>query len=92
MCLLRFNAGPQHGAAVPLEGDLFAVSIQHPDYSRNPEEYRLPIGAEIRDLDGNVLYRAEGCDSLHGDAGNGHMAVFGCVGGALVHGSPRRRI
>ena len=80
----RFNAGPHHGAAVPLEGDLFAVSIQHPDYSQNPEEYRLPIGAEIRDLDGNVLYGAKGCDSLHGDAGNGHMAVFGCLGGALA--------
>ncbi len=81
---VRMNAGPQHGAAVPLEGDLFAVSIQHPDYSQNPEEYRSPIGAEIRDLDGNVLYGVEGCDSLHGDAGNGHMAVFGCVGGALA--------
>ena len=31
------------------------------------------------------LHRAEeGCEGLHGDAGNGHMAVFGCVGGVLV--------
>ena len=80
---VRMNAGPQHGAAVPLEGDLFATTIKHPDYPGNPEA-RLPIGAEIRDLDGNVLYKAEGCDSLHGDAGNGHMAVFGCKGGVFV--------
>ena len=79
-----FNAGPQHGAAVPLEGDLFAVSIQHPNYAQDPGEYRLPIGAEIWNLDGNVLHRAEGCPGLHGDAGNGHMAVFGCIGGVLM--------
>ncbi len=81
---VMMNAGAQHGAAVPLEGDLFAVSIQHPDYAENPEEYRLPIGAEIRDLDGNVLHRAEGCPDLHGDAGNGHAVVFGCTGGVLM--------
>ena len=79
-----FNAGPHHGAAVPLEDDLFAVSIQHPNYAQDPGEYRRPIGAEIRDLDGNVLHRAEGCPDLHGDAGNGHMAVFGCTGGVLM--------
>ena len=80
---LRMNAGPQQGAAVPLEGDLFAVTIKHPDYPGNPDA-RLPIGAEIRELDGNVLYSAEGCDSLRGGAGNGHVAVFGCLGGVLV--------
>ena len=80
---IRMNVGPQHGAAVPLEGDLFAISLKHPDYPDNPDA-RLPIGAEIRDLDGNVLHTAEGCDSLHGDAGNGHMAAFGCTGGVLV--------
>ncbi|MCE2464982.1 MAG: zinc ABC transporter substrate-binding protein, partial [Dehalococcoidia bacterium] len=81
---VRVNAGAHHGAALPLEDDLFAVSIQHPDYAQDPQEYGRPIGAEIRDLDGNVLHRAEGCDSLHGDASNGHMAVFGCIGGVLV--------
>ena len=50
----RMNAGAQHGAVIPLEDDLFAVTTQHPDYAQNPEEYRLPIGAEIWDLDGNV--------------------------------------
>ena len=78
------NVGPQHGAAVPLEGDLFAISIKHPDYPSDPDA-RSPIGAEIRDLHGDVLYTAEaGCDSLHGDASNGHVAVFGCVGGVLA--------
>lgn len=78
------NAGPHHGATVPLEDDLFAVTIQHPDFAQNPDDYRLPIGAEIWDLEGNALYRAEGCPDLHGDAGNGHMAVFGCTGGVLM--------
>ena len=79
------NVGPQHGGAVPLEGDLFATTIQHPDFAANPTEYRSPIGAEIRDMDGNILYSAEaGCEGLHGDAGNGHMAAFGCVGGVLA--------
>ena len=78
------NAGPQHGAAIPLAHDLFAVSLQHPDFDQNPADYRLPIGAEIWDLQGNPLHRAEGCPDLHGDAGNGHIAVFGCTGGVLM--------
>ncbi len=80
----RMNVGAQHGGAVPLAHDLFATTTQHPDYATNPDDYRLPIGADIRDLDGNILYSAEGCEGLHGDAGNGHMAAFGCVGGVLV--------
>ena len=81
---ITMNAGPHHGAVIPLEGDLFAVSLQHPDFAQDPREYRLPIGAEIWDLDGNVLHSAEGCPDLHGDAGNGHVAVFGCTGGVLM--------
>ncbi len=80
---LSFNAGPQHGAAVPMEDDLFAVSLKHPDYPANPDA-RNPIGAEIRDVNGDILYTAHGCPDLHGDAGNGHQAVFGCTGGALA--------
>ena len=81
---VKMNVGPQHGGTVPLEGDLFAISIKHPDYPADPDA-RSPIGAEIRDLDSNILYTAEaGCEGLHGDAGNGHMAAFGCVGGVLV--------
>ena len=80
----RFNAGAQHGGLVVLEDDLFAVTTQHPDYASDPGEYGLPVGADIRDLSGNVLYTAPGCDGLQGDAGNGHMAVFGCRGGVLA--------
>ena len=81
----KFNAGPHHGAAVPLEGDVFAVTVQHPDYASNPEEYRLPESVAIRDEAGMTLYTAAAkCPDLHGDAGNGHMAVFGCTGGAMM--------
>ena len=82
---VRFNAGPHHGAAVPLEDNLFAVTPQHPDYAANPEEYRLPIGADIRDVGGNILYSATSiCPQLHGDSSNGHIAMFGCAGGVLA--------
>ena len=80
---VRFNVGAQHGAALPLEDDLVAATIPDPNYPADPEA-RSPIGAAIHDLEGNVLYRAEGCPRLHGDASNGHMAAFGCVGGVLV--------
>ena len=80
----KLNFGSHHGAAVPLECDLFAVSLQHPDYDSNPEEYGLPIGAQVTDLEGNIIHYADGCEGLHGDAGNGHVAAFGCVGGVLV--------
>ena len=79
-----FNVGPHHGAAVPLYDGLIATTTQHPDYDSSPADYRLPVGADIRDIAGNVLYSAAGCDGLHGDAGNGHVAVFGCIGGALA--------
>ena len=78
------NTGPHHGAAVPLAHDLFAITPQHPDFASNPEQYRLPTTVDIRDLSGNILYSAGDCPSLHGDAGNGHIAVFGCVGGVLA--------
>ena len=81
---VRLNAGPHHGAAVPLEDDLFAITPQHPDFASNPEQYRLPTTVDIRDLSGDILYSAGDCPSLHGDASNGHMAVFGCVGGVLA--------
>ena len=81
---VRLNAGPHHGAAIPFEGDLFAITAQHPDFDSNPEQYRLPTTVDIRNLSGDILYSAGDCPSLHGDAGNGHMAVFGCVGGVLV--------
>ena len=79
----KINVGATHGAAVPLEGDLFAVTPQHPNYAESPEDYRLPVGADIVNLNGDVLHHADGCEGLHGDAGNGHIVVFGCVGGVL---------
>ena len=77
------NTGAHHGAAVPLEDDLFAVTLQHPDYASSPADYRLPESVAVMNLDGQNLHQEDGCEGLHGDAGNGHMAVFGCVGGAL---------
>ncbi|MCP5518779.1 MAG: TIGR03769 domain-containing protein [Verrucomicrobiales bacterium] len=76
-------AGLQHGAAVPLDGDRFAVTMANPDYpatSGNP----LPIGAAVHDLEGNIIHAAPGCQLLHGEAGNGHTAAFGCADGVLV--------
>ncbi len=81
---VRMNAGPQHGAAIPLEGDLFAITAQHPNYASNPEQYRLPFTVDVWNLSGDILYSAGDCPDLHGDAGNGHMAVFGCTGGVLA--------
>ncbi len=80
----KLNAGPHHGGAVPLAHDLFAVTVPHPDFAANPKDYRLPIGANIVDLSGKVLFRQEGCKDLHGDAGNGHVAAFACRGGVLT--------
>ena len=80
----KLNAGPQHGGAVALAHDLFAVTIQHPDFATNPKDYRLPIGAKIVDLSGKELHRQEGCKDLHGDAGNGHVAAFACRGGVIT--------
>ena len=80
----KLNAGPHHGGAVPIGHDLFAITMQHPDYDSAPDDYPLPVGAYVSDLDGNIIHSADGCDGLHGDAGNGHAAVFGCIGGVLV--------
>ena len=80
----RITVGAQDGVVVPMDGDLFAVSVQHPDYDANPEENRSPVGAEIMDFSGQVLHLYEGCQELRGAAGNGRVAAFGCMGGALV--------
>ena len=78
------NTGPQHGAAVPMEGDLFAVSVANPDYPDKTES-SLPVGVEVRDLNDNVVYSesSESCPGLHGEAHNHDGAAFGCVGGVL---------
>jgi len=74
------NAGPQHGAAVPLENDLFAVTVMNPD----PED-ALPIGVEIRNLDDEVVWDGsrEACPGMHGEAHNHDGSAYGCIGGVL---------
>ncbi len=78
------NTGLQHGAAVPMEGDLFAVSVANPDYPDKTES-SLPIGVEVRDLNDSVVYSesSESCPGLHGEAHNHDGVAFGCVGGVL---------
>ena len=74
------EAGPQHGAAVPIENDLFAVTVKNP----NPED-ALPIGVEIRNLDDEVVWdeSREACPGMHGEAHNHDGSVYGCNGGVL---------
>ncbi len=74
------NAGPQHGAAVPLENDLFAVTVANPD----PQDV-LPIGVEIRNLDDEVVWDGsrEACPGMHGEAHNQHGSAYGCNDGVL---------
>ncbi len=78
------NTGLQHGAAVPMEGDFFAVSVANPDYPDKTES-SLPIGVEVRDLNDNVVHdgSSELCPGLHGEAHNHDGVAFGCVGGVL---------
>ncbi len=82
--VVYFESGLQHGAAVPLAGDVFAITKANPDYpDKNPSS--LPIGVEVFDLDGNLLYgdASESCPGMHGEAHNHDGAAFGCVGGVL---------
>ena len=78
------ESGLQHGAAVPMAPDVFAVTVANPDYpDKTPSS--LPIGVEVVDLDGNVLYgdASSSCPGMHGEAHNHDGAAFGCVGGVL---------
>ena len=74
------DAGPQHGAAVPIENDLFAVTVMNPD----PQDV-LPIGVEIRNLQDEVVWdeSREACPGMHGEAHNHHGSAYGCNGGVL---------
>ncbi len=74
------DAGPQHGAAVPLENDLFAVTVANPDPNDS-----LPIGVEVRNLDDEVVWDGsrEACPGMHGEAHNHHGSAYGCNGGVL---------
>ena len=74
------DAGPQHGAAVPLENDLFAVTVMNPD----PDD-ALPIGVEVRNLDDSIFWDGsrESCPGMHGEAHNHDGSIYGCTGGVL---------
>ena len=78
------ESGPQHGAAVPMGSDVFAITVVNPDYPDKTQS-TLPIGVEVVDLDRNVLYgdASNSCPGMHGEAHNHDGAAFGCVGGVL---------
>ena len=82
--IIYLNTGLQHGAAVPMEGDLFAVSVANPDYPDKTDS-SLPIGVEIRDLHDHVVFDGSSgdCPGLHGEAHSHEGVAFGCVGGVL---------
>ena len=79
------DSGPQHGAAIAVDGDLFIVSTKNPDFPENSDD-SLPVGVEVRDLDDNVVYDASNsaCPGLHGEAHNTAGTLFGCIGGVLL--------
>lgn len=78
------EAGLQHGAVVPLGEDLFLVTSNNPDYPATATS-SLPLGAEIRTVDNEVVYDASNrsCPGMHGEAANHHGVALGCVGGVL---------
>lgn len=80
------DVGIQHGAAVPLYGDIFAVTTANPSYVSTGVGNPLPIGAHIRDQNNNILYSDADslCPNLHGEASNGNVACFGCGDGVLI--------
>ena len=79
------ETGPQHGAAVAAEGDLFIVSTKNPDFPENSDD-SLPVGVEVRDVADNVVYddSNRSCPGLHGEAHGAAGALFGCIGGVLL--------
>ena len=78
------DAGLQHGAVVPLGEDFFMVTSNNPDYPATATS-SLPIGAEIRTVDNEVVYDASNrsCPGMHGEAANHDGVAIGCVGGVL---------
>lgn len=79
------DAGPHHGVAIAVEGDMFIVSTKHPDYPENSDD-SLPVGVEVRDLADNVVYddSNRSCPGLHGEAHGADGVLFGCIGGVLL--------
>ena len=86
------NTGAHHGAAVEMEGDLFAVTLQHPDYASSPADYRLPESVAVMNLDGQNLYQEDGCEGLHGGRGQRTHGGLRMHRRRAVRGGARRRI
>ena len=72
------------GRRVPIENDLFAVTVANPDYpDTNPSS--LPIGVEIRNLDDEIVWddSREACPGMNGEAHNHDGSAYGCLDGVL---------
>lgn len=78
--------GSQHGSCVPIGEDHFVVTTPNPQYVQTGVGNPLPIGVHVRDLKNEVVYAEsdDQCPMLHGEAGNGTSACFGCADSVLV--------
>ncbi|GAB3319280.1 metallochaperone AztD [Larkinella ripae] len=71
---------PHHGAVVPFSNGTFAVTRKD-----NAVAGTLPQGVKIVDENGTVVKTATlAVTGIHGDAGNGEVALFGTTSGILV--------
>ena len=78
------SAGLQHGAAAVISDEHVMVTTNNPDYPDEADS-SLPIGVEVWDFEGNVVYDASNrsCPGMHGEIHIEHGFVLGCVGGVL---------
>ena len=78
------EAGLQHGAVVAMGEGYFMVTSNNPEYPDTAQS-SLPIGAEVRTVDDQVVYDASNrsCPGMHGEAANHDGVLMGCVGGVL---------
>ena len=78
------EAGPQHGAALVISDEHVVITTKNPDYPENSDS-SLPVGAEVRDFSGQVVYDASNrsCPGMHGESHNEHGVALGCIGGVL---------
>ncbi len=81
------EAGIQHGSGFAITHEHVVMSVSNPLCTEFiPGTWDcLPVGAVVRDLDGDVVYDAasDSCTFLHGEAYNEHGAFFGCQEGVL---------
>jgi hypothetical protein len=82
------SAGPQHGIAVPLGRDLWAVTSANPAYAKQESEASsLPVGLQV--IDAGQRWKkmaafdasddpAALCKDLHGHATDGRRHIFAC--------------